>query len=79
MLFGEVSRITYNYFNMDAPLLTQRLPPNEFGGAACVLPNDPATINLNDVNSSRFDGDGNPLASACYDWPTCRQFNGWNQ
>lgn len=78
-LFGEISRIVYNYFNMDAPLLATRIPPNAFGGAACVLPTDPATISLNDVNSSRFDGDGNPLATACYDWPTCREFNGWDQ
>jgi hypothetical protein len=79
MLFGEVSRIVYNYFNMDTPLLTQRFPPNAFGGAACVLPTDSATVNLNDVNSSRFDGDGNPLPTACYDWPTCREFIGWDQ
>lgn len=78
-LFGEISRIVYNYFNMDDPLVTQQFPPNAFGGAACVLPSDPATINLNDVNSSRFESDGSPLASTCYDWPTCREFNGWDR
>ncbi|NDJ85167.1 MAG: serine hydrolase, partial [Chloroflexi bacterium] len=79
-IVSEISRLIYNYFNPDAPLLTPRLPPNAFGGAACVLPNWPeATINLNNINAGRFDASGDPLPGACYDWPACRPFSGWEQ
>lgn len=78
-VLAEVSRIVYNYFNIDAPMRGQRLPPNPFGGVACVLPNNPSAIDLTNIDNGRFDVDGNPVPSACYDWPNCRPFTGWGQ
>lgn len=79
MAIGEISRMVYNFFNPDVPLTTIRIPPNSAGGSACVLPNDREAIDLNDLSIGRFDAQGNPLSSACYDWPNCRAFEGWTQ
>jgi beta-lactamase class A len=76
---GEVSRLVYNTFNPDAPLEALRQPPNPNGGVACVLPTDVRLVSLDDSDAGRFDAEGNPLASACYDWPICRTFEGWGQ
>jgi len=76
-VLGEVSRIVYNFFNPDAPLLQPQTPLNPNGGAACVLPESPQSVNINDVDAGRFDANGRPLPSACYDWPVCRPFDNW--
>lgn len=76
-LIGDVARIVYNYFNPDTPLLQTRRPVNPAGGAACVLPYNGSEINLNDIDANRFDENGNPLPTACYDYPDCRPFDGW--
>ncbi len=76
-LVGELSRIVYNYFNPDAPVLQLRLPPNPYGGAACVLPRQAEAVNLDHIDVGRFDAVGNPVNTACYDWPNCRTFTGW--
>lgn len=78
-IMGEISRITYNFFNPDAPLLAPQSPLNSNGGAACVLPSGPENALLSDVNAGRFDENGIPLPTACYDWPTCRPFDNWGQ
>jgi hypothetical protein len=76
-LLAEVSRIVYNYFNPEAPVTQPRTPPNPLGGEGCVLPGTVGEINLDDIDENRFDENGNPLPSACYDWPRCVPFNGW--
>ena len=77
-IFGEISRLVYNYFNRDAPLLALNTPSNaRYGGAACVLPRDPVQIDLNNIEAGRFDTGGIPLGTACYDWPNCRPFDNW--
>lgn len=76
-ILGEVSRIVYNFFNPDAPLLQPQTPLNPNGGAACVLPESPQTASILDVDAGRFDENGIPLPSACYDWPICRPFDNW--
>lgn len=78
-LIDETARIVYNYFNPNEPNLVPQQPYNPYGGAACVLPNTAAEINLNDIDSGRFDENGNPLPTACYDWPVCRAFDNWGQ
>ncbi|MBI5929806.1 MAG: serine hydrolase [Chloroflexi bacterium] len=79
LAIGEISRLVYNFFNPDAPLAIIRPPSNSTGGSACVLPNDRDAIDLNDLSVGRFDAQGNPLSTACYDWPNCRAFEGWTQ
>jgi hypothetical protein len=76
---GEISRLVYNFFNPAAPLASIRPPISSAGGAACVLPNDRDIIDLNNLSVGRFDEAGNPLSTACYDWPNCRAFEGWGQ
>lgn len=76
---GEVVRVAYNFFNRDAPMLAPNIPANPYGGAACVLPNDWTALDLNNINAGRFDSQGVPLASACYDWPQCRAFDNWGR
>ena len=78
-LIGDLARIVYNYFNPEDPLLQTRTPVNAFGGAACVLPYSGAEINLTNIDQNRFDGSGNPLNSACYDYPGCRPFDNWGR
>jgi len=76
-LIDETSRIVYNYFNADAPLAERRAPVNPLGGAACVLPLTSEEININNIDANRFDTDGVPVPSACYDWPVCKPFDNW--
>lgn len=76
-LIDELSRIVYNYFNPGQPMDTPREPVNPLGGAGCVLPLTSEEINLNNIDANRFDANGNPVASACYDWPLCRPFDDW--
>lgn len=79
-LIGDLARIVYNYFNPTAPLLETRAPVDPNGnGAACVLPRSGAEINLSDINQGRYNEDGTPLPSACYDWPECRPFDNWGR
>lgn len=78
-LIDEVARIVYNYFNPDQAVVERRMPVNPLGGAACVLPLTTAEINLNNIDENRFDENGIPVASACYDWPNCRPFDNWGQ
>jgi uncharacterized protein YraI/beta-lactamase class A len=78
-LLGDVSRIVYNYFNPDSPLLQTRTPPNSLGGAGCVLPLNTFDLDLQNIDNNRFDEEGNPVPSACYDWPDCRPFEGWER
>ncbi|MBZ0308429.1 MAG: hypothetical protein K8I82_20355, partial [Anaerolineae bacterium] len=59
--------------------LVPRQPLNPFGGAACVMPTTSEEISLNDIDAGRFDANGNPLPSACYDYPNCRPFDNWGQ
>lgn len=76
---GEVVRIAYNFFNHDNPMLAPNIPANPYGGAACVLPTNWETLDLNNINAGRFDSQGLPLPSACYDWPLCRAFDNWGR
>jgi hypothetical protein len=76
-LIDEVARLVYNYFNPDQPLLERRAPLNPRGGAACVLPRTSAEVNLNDIDQNRYDSQGNPVPTACYDYPACRPFDNW--
>jgi beta-lactamase class A len=68
-----VSRVVYNYFNSDNPLLVSRVPENQYGAINCVMP-DPAHIellDLNNINNGRFDTNGHILPDACVDYPAC--------
>lgn len=76
---GEVSRIVYNFLNPDSQLTRPNTPLNPNGGAACVLPSNPQMADISNVDAGRFDANGNPLPSACYDWPECRPFDNWGQ
>lgn len=76
-IVADISRLVYNYFNPDQPLTQPRIPPNPIGGVGCVLPQDPSQISFSDINQGRFDSQGIPLVTACYDYPTCREFTGW--
>lgn len=78
-LIAEISRLVYNFFNPDAPLTQPRIPPNPNGGVGCVLPPNGSEINFEDINAGRFDAGGLPLGSACYDYPSCRPFEGWDR
>jgi len=75
----EVSRLTYNFFNPEAPLLQRREPINAFTAIDCVTVGRPEDVNLNDVNANRLDADGNPLPTACYGGAgDCRPFEDWS-
>lgn len=84
-LIEEVSRLTYNFFNPDAPMTEARDPLNPFGAIHCVTVMDPSEVDLNDINANRLDENGDPLPTACYGGPSefnpstgqCAQFNGW--
>ncbi|HLA43500.1 MAG TPA: hypothetical protein VJZ27_08705 [Aggregatilineales bacterium] len=78
-LIDNTSRLVYNYFNPSQPLLQTRPPDNPQGGAACVLPLTSAEINLHNIDENRFDANGNPVPTACYDWPHCRPFDNWGR
>jgi hypothetical protein len=74
---GELSRLVYNHFNPDAPLDRTRTPVNPIGAAACVLPINPDAVDFEDIDVGRFDARGVPLDTACFNWPVCEPFNGW--
>ncbi len=84
-LIEEISRLTYNFFNPDAPLTERRTPINPFGAIHCVTVMNPADVDLNNINANRLDENGNPLPTACYGGPSefnpstgqCLPFNGW--
>jgi beta-lactamase class A len=78
-LIDETSRLVYNYFNPETALMQARTPVNALGGAGCVLPRTSEEVNLNNISENRFDENGIPLASACYDWPLCLPFDNWGQ
>jgi beta-lactamase class A len=67
-LIEETSRLTWNYFNPDQPLLQRREPINPYGAVECISfnPRNPELVDLNDINANRLDADGNPLPTACY-------------
>jgi beta-lactamase class A len=67
-LLEEISRLTWNYFNPDQPLLQRREPINPYGAVDCISfnPQNPDLIDLNDINANRIDENGNPLPTACY-------------
>ncbi len=67
-LIEEVSRLTWNYFDPDQPLLQRRTPINPYGAVDCISfnPQNPELIDLNNINANRLDADGNPLPTACY-------------
>lgn len=75
---GELSRIIYNHFNPENTLDRTRTPVNPVGAAACVLPINPDNVDFEDISVGRFDTSGIPLDTACYNWPICEPFNGWN-
>ncbi|MCC7450377.1 MAG: serine hydrolase [Anaerolineae bacterium] len=68
-----VSRIVYNYFNPDNPLLISRVPENPLGAVDCVMPNVnyPERLDLNNINNGRFDSDGHMVPDACFNYPQC--------
>ncbi len=67
-LIEEVSRLTWNYFNPDQPLLQRRTPISPYGAVDCISfnPQNPELVDLNNINANRLDADGNPLPTACY-------------
>ncbi len=78
-LIEEISRLTWNYFNPDQPLLQRREPLNPFGAIDCVTVRDPALVNLENVNENRLDANGDPLPDACYGGAgNCRAFDNWS-
>lgn len=78
-IIGDVSRIVYNYFNPSQPLPQTRTSPNPQGGIACVLPRSVEDISFSDIDAGRFDENGDPLPTACYDYPNCRDFDNWGR
>lgn len=79
-LIEEISRLTYNYFNPDAPLTQRRAPLNEFGAIDCVTVASEDLVDLNDIDANRLDANGNPVPGACYGGPgDCRPFDNWGQ
>jgi len=68
-----ISRIVYNYFNPDNPLLISRVPENPLGAVDCVMPNVnyPERLDLNNINNGRFDADGHMVPDACFNYPQC--------
>jgi beta-lactamase class A len=67
-LIEEISRLTWNYFNPDQPLLQRREPINSYTAVDCISfnPQNIDLIDLNDINANRLDDNGNPLPTACY-------------
>lgn len=66
-----ISRIVYNYFNADNPVLVSRVPENPLGAINCVMPNPnhPERLDLNNINNGRFDANGHILPDACVNYP----------
>jgi beta-lactamase class A len=79
-LIEEISRLTYNFFNPDAPLLQRREPISPYGAIDCVTVSSPDLVNLNDIDQNRLDENGNPLPTACYGGAgDCRPFDDWGR
>jgi hypothetical protein len=68
-----VSRIVYNYFNADNPLLVSRVPENPYTAVECIMPNVkfPERVDLNNINNGRFDANGHIVPDACFNFPAC--------
>ncbi len=66
-----ISRIVYNYFNPDKPLLEARQPDHPTTANNCVMPNPnhPETLSLENINNGRYDASGNILPDACENYP----------
>lgn len=76
----EISRLTYNYFNADAPLLIRREPLNPYGAIECVSFMSTEDVNLNNINENRLDENGLPLPTACYGGAGhCKPFDNWGR
>jgi hypothetical protein len=67
-MIEEVSRLTWNYFNADQPLLQRREPISPYGAVECISfnPENPELVDLNNIDANRIDAEGNPLPTACY-------------
>lgn len=68
-----VSRIVYNFFNADQPMLTPRQPENPYGAIDCVMPNPQfkERLSLTNINNGRFDANGYLVPDACFNYPQC--------
>jgi beta-lactamase class A len=68
-----ISRITYNYFNPEQPVLVARTPENELGAIDCVMPNPnyPERVDFNNINNGRFAPSGELVPDACVNYPAC--------
>ncbi len=76
----EISRLVYNYFNPDVPLIQRRQPINPNTAINCVTVRYPEDVDLNDINKNRLDENGIPLPSACYGGAGhCQPFVDWTQ
>ncbi|MEW6577778.1 MAG: serine hydrolase [Chloroflexota bacterium] len=76
----EISRLTYNYFNPNTPLLTRREPLNPYGAIDCVSFMSTEDVNLNNINENRLDENGIPLPTACYGGAGhCKPFDNWGR
>jgi beta-lactamase class A len=79
-LIEEVSRLVYNYFNPDQPLLQRRDPILPLNAIECVTVLDPADVNLDEISANRLDENGNPLPTACYGGAGhCHPFDNWGR
>ena len=63
-LIEEISRLTWNYFNPDQPLLQRREPINPLTAVDCISfnPQNPDVIDLININANRIDENGVPPA-----------------
>ena len=78
-IFGNLTRIAYNYFNPNAPMMQTRQPPQDGFVSYCVVPREGFEVNLNDINENRFTPEGIPdPVGGCYA-PTegCIDFDNW--
>jgi beta-lactamase class A len=68
-----ISRIVYNYYNSDQPMMVSRVPENPYGAIDCVMPNtnNIERLDLNNINNGRFDANGHVVPDACYNYPQC--------
>ncbi len=68
-----ISRMVYNFFNPDQPMIVARVPENQFTANDCIMPNPqhPERIDLNHISNGRFDANGNVVPDACYNYPQC--------
>jgi len=79
-LIEEISRLTYNYFNPQAPLYQRREPILPLTAIDCVIVSSPEEVNLNDIDENRLDENGIPLPTACYGGPgDCKPFDNWGR